>query len=158
MKAAHLFLSENEIGNIKQYVPQAINGVPALVIAENENGKPVGFMGIADKMLEMIFISNESREQGMGKKLLEYGIENYSINKLAVNEQNHLAKGFHEHMGFKVYKRTELDEQRNPYPLLYIKRERAFPILRTPFERETGHLLQSASKPCKPALGRAAEI
>ena len=64
LKAAHLFLSENEIGNIKQYVPQAINGVPALVIAENENGKPVGFMGIADKMLEMIFISNESREQG----------------------------------------------------------------------------------------------
>ena len=123
MKAAHLFLSENEIGNIKQYIPQAINGVPALVIAENENGKPVGFMGIADKMLEMIFISNESREQGMGKKLLEYGIENYSINKLAVNEQNHLAKGFHEHMGFKVYKRTELDEQRNPYPLLYMKRE-----------------------------------
>ena len=123
MKAAHLFLSENEIGNIKQYVPQAINGVPALVIAENENGKPVGFMGIADKKLEMLFISNESRGQGMGKKLLEYGVENYSINKLAVNEQNHLAKGFYEHMGFKIYKRTELDEQGNPYPLLYMKRE-----------------------------------
>ena len=55
-------------------------------------------MGIADKKLEMLFISNESRGQGMGKKLLEYGVENYSINKLAVNEQNHLAKGFYEHM------------------------------------------------------------
>ena len=123
VKATHLFLSENEIGNIKQYVPQAINGVPALVIAENENGRPVGFMGIADKKLEMLFISNESRGQGMGKKLLEYGIENYSIDKLAVNEQNPSAKGFYEHMGFKIYKRTELDEQGNPYPLLYMKRE-----------------------------------
>ena len=80
-------------------------------------------MGIADKMLEMLFISNESRGQGIGKKLLEYGIENYSIDKLAVNEQNPSAKGFYEHMGFKIYKRTELDEQGNPYPLLYMKRE-----------------------------------
>lgn len=123
MKAAHLFLSENEVSNIKQYVPQAINAVPALVIAENETGKPVGFMGIADKRLEMLFVFNESRGRGMGKRLLEYGIENYSINKLAVNEQNPSAKGFYKHMGFKVYKRTELDEQGNPYPVLYMRRE-----------------------------------
>lgn len=123
VKATHLFLSEDEIGNIKRYVPQALNDVPILVIAENEGGNPVGFMGIADKMLEMLFISNESRGQGIGKQLLQYGIENYSINELAVNEQNPLAKGFYEHMGFEVYKRTELDEQGNPYPLLYMKRD-----------------------------------
>ena len=40
--------------------------------------------------------------------------------RLAVNEQNPQAKGFYEHMGFHVYKRTGLDEQRNPYPLLYM--------------------------------------
>lgn len=122
VKATHLFLSNDEITNIKQYVPQVLNCVPILVIAENENGNPMGFMGIADKMLEMLFVSNESRGQGIGKQLLQYGIENYSINELAVNEQNPLAKGFYEHMGFEVYKRTELDEQGNPYPLLYMKR------------------------------------
>ncbi|EIJ72185.1 hypothetical protein HMPREF1049_0258 [Fusobacterium necrophorum subsp. funduliforme ATCC 51357] len=52
---------------------------------------------------------------------MQYGIENYSINKLAVNEQNPLAKGFYEHMGFEVYKRTDFDEQGNPYPLLYMR-------------------------------------
>ena len=41
----------------------------------------------------------------------KYGIEKYSVNDLAVNEQNPLAKGFYEHMGFEVYKRTECDEQ-----------------------------------------------
>ena len=122
VKATHLFLSDDEICNIKQYVPQALNGVPILVVAEDENGNPVGFMGVADKMLEMLFISNKSRGQGIGKQLLQYGIGNYSINELAVNEQNPLAKGFYEHMGFAVYKRTELDEQGNPYPLLYMKR------------------------------------
>ena len=40
---------------------------------------------------------------------------------MAVNEQNPLAKGFYEHMGFHVYKRTDYDEQGNPYPLLYMR-------------------------------------
>lgn len=60
----------------KQYVPQALKDVPVLVIAENDNGNPIGFMGIADKMLEMLFVSNEYRGQGAGKQLLQYGMEN----------------------------------------------------------------------------------
>ena len=122
VRATHLFLSDEEINNIKQYVPQALKDIPVLVVAENEDENPVGFMGIAEQMLEMLFISADFRGQGTGKQLLQYGIENYSVNKLAVNEQNPLAKGFYEHMGFAVYKRTELDEQGNPYPLLYMKR------------------------------------
>lgn len=118
----HLFLSVDEINNIKQYVPQAIKDVSILVITENKNGNPVGFMGVDDKRLEMLFVLDKYRGQGIGKQLLQYGIENYSINELTVNEQNPRAKGFYEHMGFEVYKRTELDEQGNPYPLLYMKR------------------------------------
>ena len=37
VKATHLFLSDDEINNIRQYVPQALKGVPVLVIEENEN-------------------------------------------------------------------------------------------------------------------------
>ena len=122
VKATHLFLSVDEINNIKQYVPQALKDVSILVIAENKNGNPVGFMGIDDKRLEMLFVLDKYRGQGIGKQLLQYGIENYSINELTVNEQNPRAKGFYEHMGFEVYKRTELDEQGNPYPLLYMKK------------------------------------
>ncbi len=32
--------------------------------------------------------------------------------------------GFYEYMGFKTYKRTELDEQGNPYPILYMRLEK----------------------------------
>ena len=123
VRATHLFLSDDEIRNIKEYVPNALSSVPVLVVAENENGNLMGFMGIADQMLEMLFVSDEYRGRGTGKQLLQYGIENYGVNELAVNEQNPLAKGFYEHMGFEVYKRTELDEQGNPYPLLYMKRD-----------------------------------
>ena len=122
VKATHLFLSEDEIENIKKYIPQALKEIPHLLIVENENQIPVGFMGIVEQHLEMLFISREERGKGFGKELLKYGIEKYAVNDLAVNEQNPLAKGFYEHIGFEVYKRTELDEQGNPYPLLYMKR------------------------------------
>ena len=79
-------------------------------------------MGNNGQKLEMLFVSNEQRGKGIGKRLIEYGIEIYSINELAVNEQNPFAKGFYEHMGFQVYKRSNYDEQGNYYPLLYMKR------------------------------------
>ena len=78
-------------------------------------------MGIESQKLEMLFVTPEERGKGTGKKLIEYGIKNYSINELTVNEQNPNAKRFYEKNGFRVYKRTETDEQGNPYPLLYMK-------------------------------------
>lgn len=86
VKATHLFLSDDEIKNIKQYVPRAILEIPILIVAKNETGNPIGFMGISDKSLEMLFIEDKSRGFGIGKMLLNYGIENYSINNLTVNE------------------------------------------------------------------------
>ena len=122
VRATHLFLSDGEIQNIKKYVPQALTEIAHLIIAEDGAGRPVAFMGIADGTLEMLFISPEERGKGLGRRLIQYGIENYAVERLAVNEQNPQAKGFYEHMGFHVYKRTDLDEQRNPYPLLYMSR------------------------------------
>lgn len=124
VKATHLFLSDEDINNIKEYVPQALKEVSHLVIIENEKNKLIAFMGIENTKLEMLFIKNSERGKGLGKKLLNYGIENYNVNQLAVNEQNPNAKGFYEYMGFKIYKRTELDEQGNPYPILYMRLER----------------------------------
>ena len=121
VKATHLFLSVHEIEIIKKYVTQALEDISHLIVVENENKLPVAFMGIEGQRLEMLFVLSEERGKGLGKKLIQYGIEKYSINELTVNEQNPLAKGFYEHMGFHVYKRTEHDEQGNPYPLLYMK-------------------------------------
>lgn len=120
VRETHLFLSDDEISNIKAYVPQALDGIAHLIVAEDESGCPVAFMGIQDEILEMLFITPEERGMCLGKQLIQHGIENYDVKKLAVNEQNPQAKGFYEHMGFQVYKRTDLDEQGNPYPLLYM--------------------------------------
>ena len=121
VRATHLFLSDSKILSIKEYVPQALKSVDKLIIAENEEEKPIAFMGIENETLEMLFITPSERRQGLGKLLIQYGISNYKVNRLTVNEQNPQAKGFYEHMGFHVYKRTDYDEQGNPYPLLYMR-------------------------------------
>ena len=121
VRATHTFLANEEIEKIKEYVPQAIKEVSDLVIIKDENNVPVGFMGIEEQKLEMLFIKNSQRGKGLGKQLLNYGIEYYCVKELTVNEQNPTAKGFYEHLGFRTYKRSEIDEQGNPYPILYMR-------------------------------------
>lgn len=90
-------------------------------MAKNESGKPVAFMGIENKRLDMLFLSPEERGKGTGRQLIQYGIRNYGIQEATVNEQNPQAVGFYEHLGFRTYKRTDCDEEGNPYPLLYMR-------------------------------------
>lgn len=78
-------------------------------------------MGTENRRLEMLSISPTERGKGIGKQLVQYGIKGFNINEVTVNKQNPQAVGFYEHIGFKTYKRTDLDEQGNPYPLLYMK-------------------------------------
>lgn len=90
VKATHLFLSNEEIKNIKEYVPQALKEIEHLIIIENENHTPIAFMGIEGTKLEMLFIKNSERGKGLGKQLLNYGIKNYDVNELTVNEQENI--------------------------------------------------------------------
>ena len=121
VRATHLFLSDSEVEQIKKYVPQALSNVEHLITAEDDNGKPFAFMGTENSRLEMLFISPHERGKGNGRQLLQYGIQNYSVREVTVNEQNPQAVGFYERMGFKTYKRTAYDEEGDPYPLLYMR-------------------------------------
>ena len=121
VRATHLFLSDAGIAQIKEYVPQALNGVAHLIVAEKEQDVPAAFMGVQGGRLEMLFLSPAERGKGLGKRLLRAGIENYGVLEVTVNEQNPQAVGFYEHLGFKTYKRTDHDEEGNPYPLLYMR-------------------------------------
>lgn len=118
----HHFLTKNEIDKIKEYVPNALASVKHLIICQ-DNNKLLGFMGIENEKLEMLFIDINFLHQGFGKSLIEYAKKYYGLKELTVNEQNHEAVGFYKHMGFIPYKRTEYDEEGNPYPLIYMKLE-----------------------------------
>ena len=126
--ATHTFLSKAEILKIKKYVPYAICNVESLLIlreddenSEKSNSRPLGFMGIENRKIEMLFLSPDARGKGFGKMLVQHGIEKFSAEEVTVNEQNPKAKGFYENLGFKTYKTSETDEQVNPYPIAWMR-------------------------------------
>ena len=121
VRHTHTFLSESEIERIKAYIPDAISRVERLLVFDNDENMPIAFIGIEGRRIEMLFVDASHRAQGIGKQLTAYSIEHYDVNEVTVNEQNPQAIGFYEHLGFCTYKRTELDEEGSPYPLLYMR-------------------------------------
>ena len=119
--ATHAFLAPREIDAIEPEVRAGLNAVENLALAFDANGEVCGFMGVENRRLEMLFVEPSKMGKGAGRKLVEYGIEKYRMDNLTVNEQNPQAVGFYEHLGFKAYKRSALDEQHRPYPRIYMK-------------------------------------
>ena len=120
VRATHLFLTEEDILRIKEYVPLALGSVASLMVAMDGEA-PVAFMGVQDGVLEMLFIDPSYRGKGLGRQMLGIGVRDCNARELSVNEQNPQAVGFYEHLGYEVFKRTEYDEQGDPFPLLYMR-------------------------------------
>lgn len=121
VRATHDFLSEEDIISIKPQVVEGAKYVSELLCVRDKQGIIKAFMGIHDFKIEMLFVSNQSRGNGIGKRLVDYAIEVLGVNYVDVNEQNPQAVGFYKHMGFKIIQRSEFDEQGNPFPILHMK-------------------------------------
>lgn len=121
VRAIHDFLSEEDIISIKPQVKEGAKYVSKLLCVRDNEGIIKAFMGVHDFKIEMLFVSNKSRGNGIGKRLVEYAIEKLNVNYVDVNEQNPQALGFYEHLGFKVFQKSEFDEQGNPFPILHMK-------------------------------------
>lgn len=116
--ATHDFLSGEDFEYYKSRLPDYLGNVSLYVFCEGEVIK--GFLGVSEDKIEMLFIDDRYRGKGVGKILLKYAIEELSIKKVDVNEQNAQARAFYEHFGFKKYHRAELDSERKHYPVLYL--------------------------------------
>ena len=119
--STHNFLNEDDINKIRPFVKEAADNVEHLFCARDSNGIIVAFIGIHDKKIEMLFVHDDYRGKGIGKRLVMHGLSIFSIEYVNVNEQNPTAVGFYEYMGFETFKRSEFDEQGNPFPILHMK-------------------------------------
>ncbi|QHL87349.1 GNAT family N-acetyltransferase [Nibribacter ruber] len=119
VRATHHFLEEKDIQFFK---PLILNEFLAQleVRCVRENSKILGFVGIADGKVEMLFLHPDARGKGIGKQLLRYAISELNATEVDVNEQNDKAVGFYLHNGFVVESRSELDGMGKPFPLLHM--------------------------------------
>lgn len=122
VRATHAFLSEEEIEQLKLLILNKYFGVVLLKCIKNE-GKIIGFSGVADHKIEMLFVTPVAQGQGVGSALCRYAIEHQGAIKVDVNEQNPRAREFYEKMGFYVVGRSEFDGQGKPHPILHMKTE-----------------------------------
>jgi len=121
VRATHKFLNEEDIQSFKESLPTVLTKITHLIIAIDDQSRPIAFMGINEPEIDMLFIDDKDRGQGIGKALIHFGITNYQANQITVNEQNPQAKGFYEHMGFAAYQRLATDDQGKPFPILRMK-------------------------------------
>lgn len=117
--STHDFLKAEDFLYYKENLPTYFQYVNLLGF--EQEGVLIGFMGIAEGNLEMLFIDSQYRGRGIGKKLITYGIENLRVTKVDVNEQNPQAVGFYEHMGFRIDKRSDRDGEGKAYPILHMR-------------------------------------
>ncbi|OUP38823.1 hypothetical protein B5F23_04955 [Olsenella sp. An188] len=120
VRATHDFLLPGEVERLRAVVPDALEGVPRLLVAE-EAGTPVGFLGADGDFVEMLFVDPGWRGRGVGRVLMSRATEALGAREVSVNEQNPQAVGFYEHLGFSAYRRTPVDDDGRPYPLLYMR-------------------------------------
>ena len=114
VRASHDFLADGDIARLKPLVEKAAASVMTLVIASTD--RPIGFMGIEDHKIEMLFLHPDYFRRGIGTTL-----ERFDVDAVDCNEQNFVALAFYERIGFKVTERKEIDDFGNPFPILTLR-------------------------------------
>lgn len=123
VRATHHFLKEADIEYFKPLILNTYLDAVDLKCVRNGKEEIIGFSGVADGNLEMLFIHPTERGNGIGKALLDYSMKEQKVTKVDVNEENRQAVGFYEKFGFKTDGRSELDSSGKPYPTLHMKIE-----------------------------------
>jgi putative acetyltransferase len=120
VRATHHFLPEDYLQEIKMMLPAIFPSVPVYVYL-NDAKQILGFTGVADGKIEMLFLHPDARGKGIGKILLHYSMHILGAYELEVNEQNDQAVSFYQYMGFIVVNRKETVGLGRPFPLLKMK-------------------------------------
>lgn len=123
VRATHHFVAEADIHYFKPLVRDVYLGAVTLTCANDGvgHGRTLGFSGVAEGKIEMLFVAPPAFGRGIGTKLLRHAVETLGAREVDVNEQNARAAAFYLRRGFVVVGRSALDGTGRPYPLLHLR-------------------------------------
>ncbi|AHM60858.1 histone acetyltransferase HPA2-like acetyltransferase [Flammeovirgaceae bacterium 311] len=121
VRATHTFLDEAAIAYYKPLMLREYLKAVELRCVRNDHQKIVGFLGVGEKKIEMLFIHPDVRGHGIGKMLLKHACQEMDATSVDVNEDNQQAVGFYEYQGFRTVARSALDAMGKPYPILHME-------------------------------------
>lgn len=118
--ATHHFLSQEDFVFIKSLL-HGMDFEMLNVYCLLDQQKLIGFIGIDEKKIEMLFLDPDYIGKGLGKQLMEFALSAHGATFVDVNEQNPNAVAFYQKFGFTTFERTEKDDLGKDYPLLRMK-------------------------------------
>lgn len=118
--ATHDFLSAADIELLHRQVGELYLHAVALHVCVDESQRILGFIGLSDRHVEMLFVDPDCHGQGVGSRLLDDARRRLGPLTVDVNEQNPAAHGFYRHYGFQDTGRSELDGEGRPFPLIHM--------------------------------------
>lgn len=120
VRATHHFLKESDIEELLPQLRDIYLPAVELWVAVDAEDCPLGFVGLNENHVEMLFIEPGLRGKGIGRTLLDHARRSRSQMSVDVNEQNPDAVGFYLHYGFIQTGRSPLDGEGRPFPLLHL--------------------------------------
>ncbi|NUT77611.1 acetyltransferase [Pseudomonas sp. C1C7] len=121
VRATHHFLQESDITALLAQLRDIYLPAVELWVAVDAQDRPLGFIGLNEKHVEMLFIEPDLRGKGIGRALLDHARRSRNEISVDVNEQNPEAVGFYLHYGFVQTGRSPLDGEGRPFPLLHLR-------------------------------------
>ena len=121
VRATHHFLSEGDLQSLIPLAREEIARISPVHCLRDGDGSVYAFMFVDGSKIETLFVAPAFRGSGAGRALVKYAIAALSARAVDVNEQNELAVGFYEHMGFVTVDRSDADDHGNPFPILHME-------------------------------------
>lgn len=123
VSASHHFLSKEDIAEIKMDVREALQHSQNIITAKNEEDF-LGFIGVEQNRIEMLFVSPKHFKKSVGKELIREAfkryLQDYQEITLDCNEQNLHALEFYQHLGFKVTGKSPKDSAGRDFPVVHL--------------------------------------
>ena len=85
----HNYIDKNYFISNYEYAKEEMK--KSNIFVYEKDRKIYGFIGIADRFIQGIFVSKDSRSKGIGKKLIEYCKEKFDTLTLSVYKKNERA-------------------------------------------------------------------
>lgn len=120
VRATHHFLQESDIEALLPQLRDSYLPAVELWVAVNTDDCPLGFIGLNENHVEMLFIDPDLQGKGIGRALLDHARSSRGQMSVDVNEQNPEAVGFYLHYGFVQTGRSPLDGEGRAFPLLHL--------------------------------------
>lgn len=121
VRATHDFVTEADLDVFRPLVRASFGEIAQLAGLREDDGRLIGFIGVENGNVEMLFLDPAYRGRGGGTLLLKHALAQFGATAVDVNEQNPQAVGFYEHHGFRVVSRSTHDATGKPYPILHLR-------------------------------------